>query len=224
MARQSWTSFEISLWLKLKRQVALEVTRVVAHFFSFWRSLVSQSDSQIHPDLGCQDSLRLLGWWRSLVNFKINIALALWRWSLEGDPDASSCRPLRMKGSHPSEGLRRQATVSCTSGMQEACLSLERKRPANTLNIFFYFFPTLWVRECRICANSGHCTQHSRKNKKTRRNSAQRSSPGFSSCSSRWATLTGLGRLQLFWTFAGRRRWSEVMSVLQGSTVSGLGY
>lgn len=119
------------------------MTRVVAHFFSFWRSLVSQSDSQIHPDLGCQDSLRLLGWWRSLVNFKINIALALWRWSLEGDPDASSCRPLRMKGSHPSEGLRRQATVSCTSGMQEACLSLERKRPANTLNIFFLFLSNI---------------------------------------------------------------------------------
>ena len=174
------------------------MTRVVAHL-SCWRSFASQSDSQVHPDLGFQDSPGQLGWWWSLVNFKINIALALWRRSLEGDPDVSSCRPLWMKGSHPSEGPRRRATVSCASGMQEACLSLERKHTANTLDIFFYFFPTLRVCECRIYANSGHCTQHSRKNKtKTLRNSAQRSSPGFSSCSSRWAMLTGLGRLSCF--------------------------
>lgn len=143
------------------------------------------------------------------------------RWSLLVDNYKSRARGLIDSPRGLIDKLLSAALLECRSDV-----FLWKGNTQQAPCIFFSsFLPTLSVCECWVCANSGHCTQHSRKNKtKTLGNSAWQNSPGSSSCHSRWAVWTGLGCLQLFWTFASRRRWSEVMSVLYGSTVSGWGY
>lgn len=154
------------------------------------------------------------------------IKILLDGWAAGGWIKNKDCAGI-LEGEPSLLGISRRATVSYATGIQERCLSLERKHTANTLDIcfFFSFLPTLsmWLpNPCQF--RSLHTAAQKRNRTKTLGNSSRWSSPGFSSCSSRWAALTGLGCLQLFWTFATRKRCSEVMSVLGGSTVSGLGY